>query len=193
MATILPGQLDTFDSEEPTLEVETTGETAEGAVGADDAMAGDDDGDGVLSVGLSGGAKSSGAADFLGEPAIAAGLAVRDGEQALPDGLLEVRAPEEVEGETEPFQLSIEVSEQLPARFRMAAGLLLEDHSVRVPLQAEKIFFFSLERNGADVEIGPSYPASSEGALEGGVEYLGWGVRHGRAAGCRSSQSKIKT
>ena len=29
VVTILPGQLDTFDGEEPTLEVETTGETAE--------------------------------------------------------------------------------------------------------------------------------------------------------------------
>src|SRR5258708_5906228 len=56
------------------------------------AVAGDDDADAVLAVGMAHGALGAGAADFAGEVFIGTGLAVGNSQQTLPYFLLKRRA-----------------------------------------------------------------------------------------------------
>lgn len=62
------------------------------AVFADDAVAGDEDGEGVFAVGGSDCADGFRVVDELGDIAVAGGFAVGDGLEGLPDLLLEVCA-----------------------------------------------------------------------------------------------------
>jgi len=70
------------------LAMEAISIAAEGSVGGDDTVAGDEEGDGIAGQGL---ADCSGgrAMKEPGEVAVGAGLAVRDGEKRLPDAALE--------------------------------------------------------------------------------------------------------
>ena len=56
-----------FVVEEPLLAFEAAGVAGEGAVGADDAVAGDEDGDGIGGVGPGDGPQGRGAADGAGD------------------------------------------------------------------------------------------------------------------------------
>ena len=66
----------------------TIGIAAEATVGGDDAVAGDDEGNGIAADGLAD-CPGGTAIKEPGEVAIGAGLAVRDGEEYLPDTALE--------------------------------------------------------------------------------------------------------
>ena len=66
---------------------EAVGIAAEGGVGGDDAVAGDEEGDGIAGKSLADGPGGT-AMKEPGEVAVGAGLAVRDGEKRLPDAAL---------------------------------------------------------------------------------------------------------
>src|SRR5579863_3186055 len=83
------GALAAFEVEQETLELEAAAVAGERAVGADDAVAGDDHGDRVAPVGAADGAACRGASDRLGDLGVGPGLAVGDGDQGLPDAALE--------------------------------------------------------------------------------------------------------
>jgi len=78
--------------EEEALEVSAFGVASEGAVGGDDAVAGDDDEDGVIVVGHADSAGGAGTTQALGFLGVADGGAVGDALQHLPGALLEVGA-----------------------------------------------------------------------------------------------------
>ncbi len=78
-----------FVTEEPAFAFDAATVSGEGSVGADDAVAGNDDGDGVCSVSGADGADGSGAADFFGEFAVRGCGAAGNCAQGAPDLLLE--------------------------------------------------------------------------------------------------------
>ena len=80
--------------EQPAFAVGAAAVAREGAVGSDDAVAGDDDDHGVGMAGLGHGTERAGTARELGQLAVADGVAVGDVLQLGPDGLLEVGARE---------------------------------------------------------------------------------------------------
>lgn len=75
--------------EEPALAVDAAAVAGEGAVGADDAMAGDDDADRIRAIREADGADGFGAADALGELAVGDGRAAGDLAEGEPDFALE--------------------------------------------------------------------------------------------------------
>lgn len=89
---------------------------AQGAVVGDDAVAGDDDTDGVGGVGLAHGAGGAGWTERTGDVAVAARFAIRDREKRTPNALL-VRGAFELEGEVEYAQLACEVKFELADSF----------------------------------------------------------------------------
>ena len=84
----MTGKQHPLQLQQPDLLVDSGGEAYEVSVFADDAVAGDDDGNGVDAVGAAHGAAGIGAADFCGEVAVGAGGSVGDFLQGLPDLLL---------------------------------------------------------------------------------------------------------
>ena len=78
-----------FGGEELLFALEAPAVAGEAAVGADGAMAGDGDGDGVGGAGGGDGAGGGGLAERAGEGGVAARLAARDLLQGAPDALLE--------------------------------------------------------------------------------------------------------
>ena len=81
----------TFVVEEPPLALHAAAVSGEGAVGADDAMAGNDYADGVGAIRGADGADRVGFADAPGEFAIRDGSAAGDVAESAPDGALKVR------------------------------------------------------------------------------------------------------
>src|SRR5215475_4026177 len=81
-----------LEVEQEPLAVEPAAVAGQAAVRADHAVAGHDQRHGVAAVRRSYRAGAVGAADLLGDLAIAAGLAVRDRQQRVPDVLLELGA-----------------------------------------------------------------------------------------------------
>lgn len=75
--------------EEPAFAVEAARVAVELALAVDDAVAGDDDGDGVGAVGGTDGAGRGGVADAPCEEAVGNGFAEGDVEEVLPDELVE--------------------------------------------------------------------------------------------------------
>ena len=71
--------------QEPALAFDATAVSSEGAVGADNAVAGENDCDGIGSIGRADRADGSGMADLLGEFAVGDGGAAGDGAEGLPD------------------------------------------------------------------------------------------------------------
>ena len=71
---------------------EAGGEACEGAVGAYDAVAGDEDGEAVGAYGLGYGSYALGVVDGEGDVFVGAGFAVGDVEECVPDVFLEVGA-----------------------------------------------------------------------------------------------------
>lgn len=78
-----------FGGEEFAFAVDAPAIAGEASVLADDAVAGNGDGDGVGAAGGGDGAGSGGLADFAGEFGVAAGFAARDLLEGFPDALLE--------------------------------------------------------------------------------------------------------
>src|SRR6185369_7566214 len=70
-----------FEFKEFALDVEAATVSAECAVGSDDAMAGDDDRNGIAVVGEAHGAKALRTADGAGDVGIGASFAIRDANQ----------------------------------------------------------------------------------------------------------------
>ena len=85
------------------------------AVGGDDAVAGDDDGDGVAAAGGADGA--GGGAEFLGDAAVGADVALRDALHDVPDQALEGGAFR-ADGQVEGVQVAGEIGAQLPVGLR---------------------------------------------------------------------------
>lgn len=81
-----------FGFEESAFEGEPEGKTAEGAISGEDAVAGDEEGDGVCCAGGADSAGSVGFADGAGDLGIGAGFAEGDFEKLLPDKSLEGRS-----------------------------------------------------------------------------------------------------
>src|SRR5579864_6270062 len=75
--------------EQPALPREPAAIAGQGAVGADDAVAGDDDADRVRAVRQAHGAHRAGTTDLPRERAIGERLAAGDGAERAPDRLLE--------------------------------------------------------------------------------------------------------
>ena len=71
---------------------QAAGIAGESALGADYAVAGNEDRDGIAAVGLARRPGGLGSADLLGQPGIAAGLAIGNLSQSLPDLALKFRA-----------------------------------------------------------------------------------------------------
>lgn len=71
--------------EKPAFAFDAATVAGEGTVGADDAVAGQDDGDGIGSVGGADGANRGGMADLLGEFAIGDGGTAGDGAERTPN------------------------------------------------------------------------------------------------------------
>ena len=80
-------------------------------------MAGGDDRNGVPTIGRAHGAYRAWVADLLGDLAVAAGFAERDGQQRPPHLLLEVGAGE-LQFQLEPIALAREVFRQLALGFQ---------------------------------------------------------------------------
>lgn len=78
--------------EQPGLGGQPAGIAGEAAIGANDAVAGDDERNRIAAIGEADGARSTRLAKGCGERLIAAGLAGRDGAELRPDALLELRA-----------------------------------------------------------------------------------------------------
>jgi hypothetical protein len=81
-----------FVVEEPALAFDAAAVAGEGSVGSDDAMTGDDDGDGIGAVGEADRANRRGPADGGGEFAVGSGCTAGNVAQSLPDLALEGRA-----------------------------------------------------------------------------------------------------
>ncbi len=84
----------TFEGEEEFFGIEAAGVTGQTAVAADDAVAGDDDGDRVGGIGGGYGADGLGVADAAGQFGVGDGGAVGDFQQLRPDRTLEGRSRE---------------------------------------------------------------------------------------------------
>jgi len=81
-----------FERQQRALDQQPAAEAGERAVGADDAVAGNDDRQRVRAVREAHGACASGVAEAARQLAIGDGLTIRDGPQRLPDRQLERRA-----------------------------------------------------------------------------------------------------
>src|ERR1700732_4501142 len=81
-----------FMVEEPLLCGQPTTESGQGSVGTDDAVAGEDDADGIRAVGCSEGARGLRDAEGRRLPAVAGRGAERDTGQGSPGGEVEARA-----------------------------------------------------------------------------------------------------
>src|SRR5579871_227439 len=91
---LLGSKARTLVREQPLLALEPPAKAHQRAVGADDAVTGHDDRDGVSPVRKSDRTHCLGIPDSLGETAVAQGLAERDRDECPPDALLEDRALE---------------------------------------------------------------------------------------------------
>src|SRR5438045_9480398 len=83
-----------FKSKKPVFYIESATVTAQGTAGGDDSMAGDDDSDGVVVIGLAYGPERSRAARLPGDLGIGASFAVGDRQQGVPTFFLEFGADE---------------------------------------------------------------------------------------------------
>jgi len=115
-------KLAAFEGEELFLDRQAAAVAGEFAVAADDAMAGDDDGDGIGSIGEADGARGFGIADAAGEFAVGDGLAVGNVAEQLPDFLLKGRALGS-EREVEGFEFTAEVGAELADGFLEWSGV----------------------------------------------------------------------
>jgi len=104
--------------EQRTLDVEAAAEAGQGAVGADEAVAGQDDRQRVAAVRRADGAGRPRRAEHAGLLAVAAGRRVRDLRERQPRAPLEVRRRREVEREVEGRALAREPGAQLAGRRR---------------------------------------------------------------------------
>lgn len=95
-------------AQEPLFAPETAAVAGEFAVAGKNAVARDDDGDGVLAVGGAHGSDSLGVANGVGDVLVGEEATVRDGEEFLPDALLEGRAGR-FQGEVESLALALEI------------------------------------------------------------------------------------
>jgi hypothetical protein len=87
----LPRQEGFFALDTPAVATKT-------AIAADDAVAGDHDGEGVGRAGVGDGANGARAADFLGDGSVGAGFTCRDRLERVPDPMLE-RGRGDIEGD----------------------------------------------------------------------------------------------
>src|SRR5262245_24431876 len=92
IGTRSPGHAGAFVGEQPSLALDAAAVAGERAVGADDAVAGHNDADGIVAIGMAGGAYRRLAADPASEVGIADGRSAGDCAQGLPDPALEVGA-----------------------------------------------------------------------------------------------------
>ena len=95
-SVVLPCRV--FQREQSAFHGQAAAESANRAVAGDDAMARDDDGNGIRAAGRADRARGPGFADLLRDPAVGTRFAARDRRQGAPDGLLEGCARGEVEG-----------------------------------------------------------------------------------------------
>ena len=92
-------------AEEGCLHGEAAAVAVEGAVGADDAVAGDDEGEGVGGHDAADGAGGTGPAHPGGEPAVGAGLAGGDAQRLRQHGATEARQAPSVGGQAVPVDI----------------------------------------------------------------------------------------
>jgi len=78
-----------FEFEESSFAFEAVGVAVESAAGVEDAVAGDDDGDGVAGVGEADGAGGAGRSEKAGEFAVGGGASEGDAAEFVPDAVLE--------------------------------------------------------------------------------------------------------
>ena len=102
-----------FQVEKILLGPEASAVAGQAAVAADDAVAGEDDRDGVGAVGIGHCPDGPGGSDGGGQLSVGGGLPVGDAGELLPDALLEVGAGQQ-EGDVEVPALSTEVFVQFP-------------------------------------------------------------------------------
>jgi len=106
-----------FDLQQPAFQRQAAAESADGAVAGDNAMARDDDRNGVCATGRSDRARGFGLADFLRHPAVGTRFAARDRLQGPPDGLLESCACREVKGNAPADGFAVGVSPESAGEF----------------------------------------------------------------------------
>lgn len=112
-----------FEFEEVVFQAFAEGEAGEGAVGADDAVAGDDDAGGIGGVGAADGASGGRRAELGGELAVGARFAEGNREEGGPDALLE-RSAVKGERKVEGAAAAGEVIEELGARDGGGGGVI---------------------------------------------------------------------
>src|SRR4051794_11674503 len=180
---LLPGVVDpilskwahaVLEIEQGALAFQAASVAGERPVGADDAVAGDDDGDRVAAIGGADRARGPGALDALGELAVADRLAVGDRAQRLPDLLLERRAGER--------QVDVEVA---PVAGEVLGELGADPgEGVVVALPAgggRAVHVEQLERGAV-----PGEEELADGAVGGGVDH----AASSRSAECESDAQR---
>lgn len=113
-----------FEVEEILFAPQSAAVSTEGSVASDDAVAGDEDGDGVFAVGAAHGALGAGATDATGKLGIRSSGSAGDVPEGVPDAELEIRAAH-VEGQGEIGSAAEEIPAQFPGEgieVRVRAG-----------------------------------------------------------------------
>lgn len=126
---------DSFVLKEPALAMQASSVASKRAIGADDAMAGDDDADGVGAIGQAHGADGGGLADPAGQLGVADGGAARNTAEDAPDRFLKrsaggadgkgvdgVQLTREVSGDAIGEAARIALGDQLDAGGRVVTG-----------------------------------------------------------------------
>src|SRR6202043_3937523 len=128
----------TFEQQQRALDVEPAAEAGQGAVRADDAVAGNDDRQRVRAVSKPHGACTTGVAETARQFGIGNGLTIRDGPQRLPDRQLErsaCRGEREPEGAPRTGKVLAQLREHAREWRNVLAPLRYRSHGMRAGLE----------------------------------------------------------
>src|SRR4051794_34400190 len=145
----IPRTYPSFVVEQLALHIQAAGVAGELAGRADDAMAGDDDGDRVHGVRVAD--RAGDAAQLTRELAVGDGLAVGDLDERVPDALLErgaARGELEVEALAVAGEVLVELSRDVGERAVVRTGLGVE--AMAVGVQAREAALVALDEDRAD-------------------------------------------
>lgn len=134
------GVVSLFDFQQAFFAPEAAAVTGEGAVGSDDAVAGDQNRDAVIAVGAGHGSDCGGLPDDLSLFGIGTGGATRNGPQGVPDSFLKLGSRQD-QGEIEVGPFTGEVSLKLAVEFWEPGAVAGERAGVESFLQAVELRF----------------------------------------------------
>jgi len=151
---------------------ETPAVAGEAAMFADDAMAGDDDGNGIGSAGAGDGANGLRAANAASDVGVGARLAGGDALEFFPDAALEGRAAD-VEGNLDAFGARTKAGDDGAGPGANAAGIFAEPGIGKIVGQlAKKLGIRLSEHDGADAARRGANQQAAERGIQQGVAYF---------------------